>query len=930
MSSNLIKYAFTAGELSPNLFGRSDLEQYDLGLALAQNWIVDYRGGLSSRPGSEFCEFVLRDDLETRFFRFQFAPNIANVYGLLFGHNYIRFFQDGGYVLEAGKTVTALAGNVVTSNAHGFLVGDWVKLYSLSGTHNAEGRTFQISAVTTNTFTILVVPSLAPFVPQGTFTAGQVARIYTLASPYASTDLADLFCRQRRDVLRLTHPNFPIKNLIRGGITNWQLVNENIGNGVSTPVTGVTITPSAAGTAGVLVAVTAILPDGTESTMSNPVYTTTSVNYTVTAGSITINWNVHPQAVRYNIYRSIVVADGSKINTGYQLGYIGQVYGTSFQDNNIIPDFKKAPPKANNPFAPGHIEDIFVTAGGTGYTSASTVTVTGGGGSGFRGVPVLNSAGAVTGVRVIDRGINYASPVVGFTGGSGATAVANAAGMTDVFPSISAVFQQRQLYAATLGEPLTIWGSHPGKFSNFDYSDTTLDSDAYEFEIDSAEVSPLQHMIPVRGGLVVMSQTGVWLFSSGTSAAVTPTNANADPQTFNGVAKVEPLQIGTDLLYVEGKGFSVRLLSYNDLSKAYGGEDKSIISNHLFQYEKQVKTWDYAENPYKVVHAVRTDGAMLNFTVVQEEKVYAWTWSQTKGLYQDNLVLEENGIDRVYTMVSRFINGRATKFLERFAPRDFAFSEDSFCVDCGLSLGSEWPAAYLDADGTDGQNVTFTATAAVFAPGDVGSVLRMGGGKAYIHTYVSSTQIRGNVVREIASVIPQDPMNRVMTQPPGAWTLDKPVSAVTGLWHLEGETVSILADGNVIDPALVINGSITFPESVTRANIGLPYTCVAQTLSPVVSDAVIETRRKRIVGVATRVSDTRGLKTGAQITNLYDAKERTNELYGEPIELFSGIRIQMIEPIWDENGQTYFVQEDPLPATILGIVLDMEVGDDTD
>ena len=54
--SNLIQYAYVSGEISPTLYSRSDLEKYDLGLALARDYFVDYRGGISTRPGSEFKE----------------------------------------------------------------------------------------------------------------------------------------------------------------------------------------------------------------------------------------------------------------------------------------------------------------------------------------------------------------------------------------------------------------------------------------------------------------------------------------------------------------------------------------------------------------------------------------------------------------------------------------------------------------------------------------------------------------------------------------------------------------------------------------------------------------------------------------------------------------------------------------------------------
>ena len=47
-------YAFVAGEVSPELFARTDLAKFDLGVAKAKNFFVDYRGGMVSRPGTEY------------------------------------------------------------------------------------------------------------------------------------------------------------------------------------------------------------------------------------------------------------------------------------------------------------------------------------------------------------------------------------------------------------------------------------------------------------------------------------------------------------------------------------------------------------------------------------------------------------------------------------------------------------------------------------------------------------------------------------------------------------------------------------------------------------------------------------------------------------------------------------------------------------
>jgi hypothetical protein len=929
VSNELIKYAFTSGEISETLFGRSDLEQYDLGLAKAENWFVDYRGGLSTRPGFEFIDFVMDDDKDTKFFDFRFSPDLANVYVILFGDEYIRFIQDGGYVLEGDETITNIVGDTVTAAGHGYSNGDWIKISGVVGISNINGRTFQVANVAGNDFDLLTVPALTAFVPTGAYTSGGTAnRIYTVVSPYAAEDLVDLVSFQRRDLLRLTHKDYPIYNLTRIDQTDWTIEEEVITTGANAP-TGITTTPSSAGNAGALFTVTAVLEDGTETIMARPVLLINSVNWTTTAGSVTVKWNVHSEAVSYNIYRSIVVPDDADLTAGLDLGFIGSVTGTQFVDNNIIPDFTKTPPQQNNPFAPGGITSIIVTAVGSGYPQSATVSVAGGG-TGFSGFPIVNNAGEITGVTILKPGQDYVNPTVSFAGGgAGATATATAAALTGIFPSSSTIFQQRQMYAATDEEPLTFWASKPRKFSNFDFSKITIDSDSYEFEVDSAEVAPIRHMVPMRGGLVIMSQTGIWQLSGGNSGVVTPTNALADPQTYTGVSKVFPIRLGTDLLYVEGKGYTVRQLNYNEYARVYNGADRSLLSNHLFANNKRIVRWAFAENPFKVVWSVRTDGAFLALTAVPDEKVFAWTPHSTKGLMKDILSILENDADRIYVVVQRYINGRWTKFIERMALREPEYSEDSFAVDCGLTLSSTTPAATISIAAATGSDVVVTASAGVFASGDVGKVLRAGGGKMNVITFTDSTHVRVNIIRPITEVIQQDAGSQVLDITSGNWTLDTPVTSVGGLWHLEGQPVSVLADGNVIPSLTVTDGAITLPVAATRVIVGLKYTCIARSLPPVVTDTVIEARRKRVVGVGTRLSDTRGLKAGRALDSLYEQKERANELWGEPIELFSGIRVQMLDPEWNEEGQTYFVQDNPLPATLLGVVFDLEVGDDT-
>jgi len=97
------KQNFTAGELSPRLFGRTDLGRYDNGAQIIQNFVVQPHGGLTRRPGTRFVREVKTSANKTRLIPFQF--NVEQAYILEFGNNYFRIFKDGGVVVSSGSPV---------------------------------------------------------------------------------------------------------------------------------------------------------------------------------------------------------------------------------------------------------------------------------------------------------------------------------------------------------------------------------------------------------------------------------------------------------------------------------------------------------------------------------------------------------------------------------------------------------------------------------------------------------------------------------------------------------------------------------------------------------------------------------------------------------------------------------------------------------
>lgn len=922
MSTDVVKFAFIAGELSPTLYGRTDLTKFDLGMAEAKNFFVDYRGGLSSRPGTEFMELVYRDTLHTRTVPFSFSPDEEDTYIILLGDDYIRFMQSGNYVLEDALTVVSISGAtpaIVTSVAHGLADERWVKL---------GGVTYQVDALTADTFALYSVPALVA-VDGSTLTLADAYPVYQIVSVYGSDDLDGLYFDQYRDRILITSADFAPYSLTRNDHADWTLAETVISPYYDGPTIDSSST-SKVGTAQTIFAVTKVLADGTESVPGNLVKLNNIVNYPVTEGSVSILWAAESDAAFYNVYRSIV-STSEVLSFGSQLGYVGRTKGTKFTDPNIVPDFGRVPPLNFNPFVPGAILSITITAGGSTYAPTDTVTVAGAGatGSDFVGRIIVDDSGVIVNVEILSGGSDYAGPVaVTFTGGDGmATATAEVRPLSGTYPALSAIFQQRQVYAASSNEPITVWGSQYKRFDNFSFSELALDSDSYDMTLDTAAIAPIRHLFSTRGGLLAMTQEAVWLLSGDSPGKpLTPTNALADPQTYTGVSSLLPLRIGSGILYTEGKGYAVRMLEYNEISRVYGGADRSILANHLFGLGKEVIRWGYQESPFKVVWAVRADGVMLAFTVVTEEEVFAWTPCETRGKVTDLLVVRENNQDVVYITVQRLVNNRWTKFIERLDLRQFKNVEDAWCVDCGLALNGSAQSGTVIITRT---NDIYTARRTVGSfLGTEGHVLRAANGIFRVDVVNSANEAVVTLWADPDNWVPQT--DRAYTYPESDWTLDVPVTSLSGLNHLEGETVSILGDGNVFPQQVVTGGAVTLPNAVTRAIVGLPFSCRAKTLPLIVPNAGIEGKRKRIVAVSPRLINSRGLRIGDDYDHTYAMKERTTEMWGRPTSLLDGIHHQSVGTTWDEEGFTYFRLDDPLPVTLLSIVQDVEVGDEGD
>lgn len=154
-----------------------------------------------------------------------------------------------------------------------------------------------------------------------------------------------------------------------------------------------------------------------------------------------------------------------------------------------------------------------------------------------------------------------------------------------------------------------------------------------------------------------------------------------------------------------------------------------------------------------------------------------------------------------------------------------------------------------------------------------------------------------------------------------------PTTSITGLGHLEGKTVSILADGAVMPQQVVTAGAVTLQQAASVVHVGLPITSDIKTL-PLAFEVqgYGQGRQKNVNKVWLRVNRSSGIFAGPDTDNLTEVKQRTTEPYGSPPSLKSEEVSVVVSPSWSDSGQVVVRQSDPLPLTVVSMSMEVSIG----
>lgn len=161
-----------------------------------------------------------------------------------------------------------------------------------------------------------------------------------------------------------------------------------------------------------------------------------------------------------------------------------------------------------------------------------------------------------------------------------------------------------------------------------------------------------------------------------------------------------------------------------------------------------------------------------------------------------------------------------------------------------------------------------------------------------------------------------------------SYDCDEAATQFSGLEHLEGKSVSILADGAVRPDQIVRDGSITLNMPAKVVHAGIPYTSNLKTLrlEGGASYGTSQGQIKRISRVTVRLFESLGLMVGYDQDHLERAPFRSSaDKLGQPPALYSGDYEIKFNRGYDRDGQIYIRQDQPLPLTVLALIPEVSV-----
>jgi len=614
-------------------------------------------------------------------------------------------------------------------------------------------------------------------------------------------------------------------------------------------------------------------------------------------------------------------------------------------------------------FTKGPMQDANITdttlnpgqsAVGTGVSLVASAVTGINGGSGFQSTDVgrfvfLNSGYAK--ITAVADTTNATIEILTALSSASATADWRLGAFSDTtgHPSSVTFFEQRLVFAGTTEQPQTVFFSRSGDYENMDANigGTVADDDAIIYTIASNQVNAIRFMTATRT-LIIGTAGGEFTVSGGSvDTAITPTNILIKKQSNHGSANVDAIAVGNATLFLQRAKRKIRELAYNFDVDGYIAPDMTILAEHIS--EGGLTQLAYQQEPNQLVYAVRGDGELVALTYQREQQVTAWHRHIFGGRFGTatitvtdfaniangtRIVLtKSDGTTTTFTSATSATSGKfhttssnnqtATNIKTLIdADSDFTATVSTNVVT--IKETSPLSTGFLTITSLD-DNVRLAKTDEGKAVCESVAVIPTDDTEYEVYVIVKRT-INGSTKRyvECLNVFDFDQTDNTSFN-----YLDSQLSysgsaatTISGLSHLEGQTVSILADGATHPDKTVSSGEITLDRSARNVKVGLAYTSLLQTmrLNAGSQNGTSQGKTKRIYDITVRMFETIGVEVGPNLNDMERIPFRSSaDLMDEGIPPFTGDKEVEFRGNYETDGFIFVRQTQPLPFTILSL-----------
>lgn len=490
-------------------------------------------------------------------------------------------------------------------------------------------------------------------------------------------------------------------------------------------------------------------------------------------------------------------------------------------------------------------------------------------------------------------------------------------GSSTQHPAVGEFYKQRMTFGQTPERQQNLWFSRPFLFNSLMKSIPLQDDDAFELPLVGRQRHTINHLLQLKKFLI-FTDTSEWVLNTAEGKALSLASADPIIETSYGChPRLRPLVVGSRILFVQNKTQALLDLGYEYTSDAFIADDLTRLARGLFK-NKSIVQYDYAVDPHNILLTVLNDGTFNVMTYIRQHEIWGWTTGDTMGEVIDFAAVEEPSSYGCYFQVKRTINGVTSYFIERsevILTEDIA---DMFYVDCGLTYRQQLTATF--------ESYVNDAEAILNVPGHSytdGDLLLIKPENAKPRYVEVTDTISDQVYIKITQA------TKLPNNLEGSFLVLKTSQTITGLDHLDGGPIWVLADGKVYKDLTVAGGILNLPYPAGVVHVGLPYGAYMETLDLDIKEVAGEYRERAVNNVTINLENSRGVFVGASRSDeeLYLIKPRSSadNMYDANAALDGPYEIPT-HTVWEKTAGVRVESHDPLPLKVLNIVPDITYG----